>query len=53
MRALIGVLAFAFGALAVVAVAIGAAWGGYYVLRDTAGLFKEAALLARDTAKKH
>jgi hypothetical protein len=23
------------------------------VLRDTAGLFKEAALLARDTAKKH
>lgn len=53
MLALIGVLAFAFGALAVVAVAIGAAWGSCYVLRDMVGLFKEAALLARDTAKKH
>ena len=53
MLALIGVLAFAFGALAVVAVTIGAAWGGYYVLRDAAGLFKEAALLIRHMAQKH
>lgn len=52
MLALIGVLAFAFGALMVLAAVIGAVWGSYYVLHDTAGLFKEAALLARNMAKK-
>ena len=53
MLALIGVLAFAFGALMVLAAVIGAAWGGYYVLRDAAGLLKEAALLIRHMAQKH
>ena len=52
MLALIGVLAFALGALVVLATIVGAAWGGYYVLRDTAGLFKETALLARHITKK-
>ena len=53
MLALIGVLAFALGALVVLATIVGAAGGSCDVLRDMVGLFKEAALLARDTAKKH